>query len=172
MVYLYTHCNAMHGAYNVKLINTIIFRVHFQDEICCIDKVKQAVNLQPGVSNASLLPNSLRITIVHYVRCSGLRIWHTTCQMSNGHMLRKYKQNPTNWSGATLTWLRVRVCLCKHSLTHVIHCIFSSVHVMFVDLWTTRLLLSSFLRSKLVKSRCQVKFSSSGDSAGLWTCRS
>jgi hypothetical protein len=89
--------------------------------------------------------------------------------------LRKYKQNPKNVRGAMATWLSVLVALHKHFLTHVIHCFISFACVMFVDLWTG-LLLSPFHRSKLVKSRCQVKFSSSLDSARqrtgrLWTSK-
>ena len=45
---------------------------------------------------------------------------HAECQTCTS--LRKYKQNPTNRSGATLTWLPVSVGPYKHFLTHLLVC--------------------------------------------------
>jgi len=57
---------------------------------------------------------------------------HSKCRTCTSP--RKHKPNPTNQSGATLTWMLVGEGLHIHSLTRVIPYIFSSTQVMFVDL--------------------------------------
>jgi hypothetical protein len=112
----------------------LVFGPQFQDEICYIGRVKQAVNLQPvlGCSDVTEFTANNHSPLRQIPWLEDVCAVYSECRTCTS--LRKYKQNPTNRSGATLTWPPVRVGLHKHSLTHVIHCISSSAQVMFVDL--------------------------------------
>ena len=97
----------------------LVFRPQIQDEIFCIGRVKQAVNLQPvlGCSDITEFTTNNRSPSRQMLWLEDVSARHAECRTCTS--LRQYIQNPTNRSGATLTWLPVGVGLHKHSLTHV-----------------------------------------------------
>jgi len=88
----------------------------FQDEICYISRVKQAVNLQPvlGCSDVTEFTTNYYSLLLQMLWLEDVCARRAECWTCTS--LRKYKQNPTNRSGATFTWLPVDAGLHKHSL--------------------------------------------------------